>query len=299
MSARRLPPYAALRAFEAVARRLSFTRAAEELGVTQAAVSRQVAALERLLGVDLVERRPEGNRLTEAGQALYPALRESYDRIEEALRKVSAWPRRSVLTVSVAPFFSSVWLTPRIMDFIEAHPEIDLRLHHAYRPPEYARERVDCGINWGEGDWPNVEAEKFLDGSMAVVCAPTLASEMAAPAELLRGPLLYEFKASDWSDWLASAGVEAPQDLAMTRIDDTHALRRAALEGHGFALIIRSLVGEDLQLGRLVEPFSYLVDTGSHYYFNRPAGAELTSAMRAFRRWLFGAKGAAAASRQA
>lgn len=289
MAKRHLPPFAALRAFETVARCLSFTRAAEELGVTQAAVSRQVRLLERDLGVQLVERHARHNALTAAGQTLASALGDSFDAMQDALTAVSSRPARRVLTVSVAPYFSACWLTPRIMRFLDAHPQIDLRLHHSYHPPDYRRDQIDLGISWGEGRWPGMVAEKLLAGDLTPLCSPDFLASCAKfsqPVDLLALHLLYEFRQSDWSAWFTSAGVAQDGNFLATRLDDSNTLRRAALQGHGVALFFKSLVEEDLALGRLVQPFDIAVDTGCHYFLNYPAARDLNAAGKAFRRWL-------------
>lgn len=289
MPVRHLPPFAALRAFEATARSLSFTHAAEDLGVSQAAVSRQVAKLEHHLGIRLIDRHATSNELTRAGQTLATALRDSLDAIEAALRTISPSPSRDVVTVSVAPFFSAVWLTPRIMRFIDANPGIDLRLHHSYRPPDYRRDHVDLGINWGSGKWPGVTAHRVFDGSLSPVCSPDLCGSLepfSTPADLLAQPLFYEFHERDWANWFAAAGLDFAERGTPTRIDDTNALRRAALEGHGVALFITALAEEDLAIGRLVQPFDIAVDTGDHYFLNHPSERELPAAAKRFRRWL-------------
>ena len=178
------------------------------------------------------------------------------------------------------------------MGFIEAHPAIDLRLHHAYTPPDYRREQVDLGVNWGTGDWPGVTAEKVLDGGLTPVCAPRLAARLRDENRtdaVLSLPLFYEFCEDDWRAWLRGCGGEGARvdGASMTRIDDSHALRRVALEGHGLALFFRELAAEDLAIGRLVQPFDHVVDTGSHYFLTCPEGRELSAAAKAFRRWLF------------
>ncbi len=285
----KIPSLSALRAFEAVASTRSFTAAADELGVTQAAVSRQVRSLEELLGVPLIQRLHGTNELTEFGHRLYVPLRDSLDRIDSAIRSVSAWPTKTLLTVSVAPFFSSVCLTPRIMSFIHANPSIDLRIHHSYAPPDYTRERIDMGINWGDGDWRGVETVKVMDGGLTVVCAPELADVNMlenSPAALRKHALFYEFKLKDWVQWFNQAGIDDMQNFTATRIDDTHALRRIALNGDGFALLCREMVIEDLDCGRLRQPFGTTVDTGCHYYLNYPSDRELSSAAKKFRSWL-------------
>ena len=284
---RRLPPFAALRAFEAVSRTLSFTRAAEALGVTQAAVSRQVRALENDLGLQLIERRPGENELTREGETLSRAIRESMDTIRIAIEDITGSNRHDPLTVSVAPFFSTVRMTPKVMSFIKSNPDIDLRLHHAYTPPDYRREAVDMGINWGRGDWPGVVAEKLLDGSLCPMCTPEIARKLSAdPERLFDHTLLYEFSFEDWRMWSVAAGFDMPADASGVRIDDTHALLQSALSGDGIALLFPSLLGNELASGRLVQPFPNSVDTGHHYYLNYPSYRPLPPAARRFRDWL-------------
>jgi DNA-binding transcriptional LysR family regulator len=289
MPSRLLPPFAALRAFEAVARTLSFTRAAQELGVTQAAVSRQVRALEQELGIRLVDRHTTHNALSTSGRTLFAALRDGMDCMDAGVRAVSPRPGRTILTASVAPFFSACWLTPRIMHFIEANPAIDLRLHHSYEPPDYRRDQIDLGINWGDGRWSGVKAEQVFDGSLTPVCSPEFLRRRKLgnePGDLLGQPLFYEFHQKDWADWFRAAGVELSGCPVATRINDSNALRRIALEGHGVALFFRSLMQDDLIIGRLVQPFDRVVDTGCHYFLNYPSDRELSAGGKRFRRWL-------------
>lgn len=285
---RSFPSFASLRAFEAVGRTLSFTGAAEELSISQAAVSRQVRALDDVLGVVLLERGHRHNELTLAGQALHGPLRESFDRIDEAVRAVSTRLGPTIVTISVAPFFSSVWLTPRIMSFREQNPDVDPRLHHAYAPPDYRRDQVDLGINWGSGAWSGVTSTKLLDGAMAPVHAPTVRVSLPLdrPGDLAKHRLLYEFSPEDWLAWFARAGDVDTTMTEMIRIGDTHALRRAALDGQGCALVSTALFKDDLETGRLVQPFDMTVDTGDHYFLNYPADRPLSAAAKRFRRWL-------------
>ncbi len=284
----KLPSFSSLRAFEAVAETLSFTAAAKNLTVTQAAVSRQVKNLENELGVTLLNRLPAGNNLTPNGHRLYRGLRDGLDTIDAAVRSVSTHPGRVSLTVSVAPFFSANWLSPRIMTFIDRHPDIDLRLHHSYQPPDYQREQVDLGINWGTGIWKNVEAVKVLDGTLIPLCAPSFiqsAGPFMSAEDIAKAPLFCEFAMDDWRQWFSMSVVQS-ESLNITRIDDSHALRRVALEGHGIALFFKSLAQEDLEFGRLVQPLPHGVNTGYHYFLNYPKSRDLSRAAKIFRRWL-------------
>lgn len=286
---RRLPSLVALRTFEAVGRLLSFTKAARELGVTQAAVSRQIKNLESDLGIRLIKRGPAKHRLTSAGRVLFETMFHSLEEIATVVENIAGRRDKTVLTVSVAPFFSACWLTPRIMSFLNDHPEIDLRLHHSYAPPDYRRENIDAGINWGAGDWSDIEVVKILDGKLTPVCSPEYygdGTRLRKPADLRGHTLLYEFAPADWLVWFAQAGVSPPESLSTIQLDDSHALRRAALDAHGVALFFRNLVDEDLRTGKLVQPFNVCADTGKHYFFNYPAALELPPKIEQLRHWL-------------
>ncbi|MEM7635579.1 MAG: LysR substrate-binding domain-containing protein [Pseudomonadota bacterium] len=289
MVRRNLPPFAALRVFDTVSRTLHFTQAAEELGLTQAAVSRQVKALEDELGVRLINRRAGGNSLTSAGAKLSIGLREGLDMIAQSIGEVSS-SQRQTLTVSVAPFFSAVWLTPRLAGFARLHPGIDVRLHHAYRPPNYECDEIDLGINWGDGDWPNASVEKVFDGCLTPVCSRQAAGTVPPapePAHLLNLPLYCEFAVSDWTGWFNAAGIHADVPaLNVTRVDDTHAMLSATLETGGFALMFKSLITDIPYSGQLVQPFAETVDTGNHYFLSRPSKQPLSATGKKFRDWI-------------
>jgi DNA-binding transcriptional LysR family regulator len=287
---RRLPSLSALRAFEAVARTLSFTKAAEELGVTQAAVSRQVKALEEHLAVRLVNRGPGRNALTDSGEILFGGVYRGFHAIEQSVERITGSGAREILNVSVAPFFSARWLTPRLMTFRHRHPDIELRLHHSYHPADHRREGIDIGINWGSIHWPGVRREKVLDGSLTAVMSPALLARrgpLTRPVQMLDLTLLYEFDFKDWQLWFERAGVVPVPQVESLRLSDSHALLRAALDGHGVALFFADLVREDLDSGRLLQPFPVRAHTGYDYFLNYPETLELSSKAKAFRRWIF------------
>jgi DNA-binding transcriptional LysR family regulator len=285
---RRLPSLSALRSFEAVARTLSFTRAAQELGVSQAAVSRQMKALETVLSVRLVVRGGTGNVLTDAGEELYGGVHRAFEAIEQAVDRISGSQGREIINVSVAPFFSARWLTPRLISFFRRYPEIDLRLHHAYSPADFRREGIDIGINWGAGSWSGAKTELVLAGDLTPVLSPGLASKIGPlrhPNQLLKLFLLYEFNLDDWRAWFAMSDVAMPA-VDCLRLNDSHALRRMAIDGHGVALLFAELVADDLGSGRLVQPFPIKVNTGANYYLNYPADIDLPSKSTKFRMWI-------------
>lgn len=283
-----MPSLTALRSFEAVARTLSFTKAAAELAVTQAAISRQVKALEAALSVMLVVRGKSRNTLTDAGEMLYSGIHRGFDSIEQAVDRISGSGGREILNVSVAPYFSAHWLTPRLISFFRRHPEIDLRLHHSYHPADFRREGIDIGVNWGAGHWPGAMIDLVLAGDLTPVLSPALARQagpLTHARQLLHLPLFYEFDLGDWKAWFDASGV-AMTDLNSLRLNDSHALRRMALDGHGVALFFAELLQDDLDAGRLVRPFRTQVNTGADYYLNYPHDVELPSKSKKFRRWI-------------
>jgi LysR family glycine cleavage system transcriptional activator len=285
---RSLPPLATLRVFDAVARHASFTRAADELAITQAAVSRQIKRLEEDLGAALFVRGHRSIAITPAGRKLQRAARQAFAAIAAATEAIAADRRARRLSISVSPFFSAAWLTPRLPGFQRKHPDLRVELHHAYAPPDYHRADIDLGINWGRGRWPGIVAEKVLDGALAPMLAPALrrARRIKAPADLLRLPLLYEFDEADWRAWFAAAGVAAPERLHLRRIDDSHALQQAALDGQGVALFFVALAPPDLAAGRLEQPFATALADGRDYYLNYPRRSARAAGLRMFRQWL-------------
>lgn len=279
-----------LRAFESVARHGSFKRAAEELHVTQSALSHHVRHLEAELGMPLIVRAHRRIELTNEGRQLCGDCAQGFQGLEAAVDRLSRAARPDTLTVSVAPYFSARWLTPRLGRLWAQHPQLNLQLHHAYRPADFLRDPVDAGIGWGDGHWPGVEALLVVPGTLTPVCSPAyLATLRRKPAARdLRGcRLFYEFDAAHWLGWFAAAGVDVDADaLDATRIDDSHALRRTALDGHGFALFFTALVREDLDAGLLVAPFARTVDPGSAYYLARPLNRAPSAALQAFTQWI-------------
>ena len=284
----RLPPLTALRTFEAAGRHLNFTRAAEELNVTQAAVSHQIRSLEAHLGVTLFRRRGRGLALSESGRALLPVLGEAFGRIAEAIESLSAVEQAGVLNVTLRPYFGMKWLAPRLGRFWQACPQIALRLHHSIEPVDFAREEADLAVLWGRGDWPGVEAELLLGGALSPVCSPLLmagAHPLRAPADLSHHNLLHEESHDLWTRWLAAAGAREVDPRAGTIIDDTNVRLEAAIDGQGVVLGWIPLLADDLAAGRLVRPFDpALEDYG--YYVVTPPGGLARPKVRAFRDWL-------------
>jgi DNA-binding transcriptional LysR family regulator len=279
-----------LRAFEAVGRHGSFKRAADELHVTQSALSHHVRHLEQHLGLPLLRRLHRRIELTDEGRRLCGDCTSGFDALERAVRQLMASDAQDALTVSIAPYFSAKWLTPRLGRWWARHPNIDLQLRHAYQPADFLHDRVDAGISWGDGRWAEAEVKQVLSGALVAVCSPALARELAPRkkglAALARQRLFCEFDKRHWEQWFSNAGDSAPRKLDVVLIDDSHALRRAAIDGHGVALFFRGLLEDDLESGQLVQLLDVSVDPGAAYYYVRPRGRPVGAKLAAFQRWL-------------
>lgn len=289
MGHRSLPSLTALRSFEALARTLSFTRAAEELGVTQAAVSRQIRHLEDNLSVRLVERRPGSvDRLTDSGQILFNGLSAGFTNIAEAVQQISGSGDRQILSVSVPPFFSSEWLTPRLHRFLSAHPEIELRLYHSYHAADHRRDWIDIDVSWGAHVSGDTTHDKLVDGALVPVASPEFIArhDILSPTALLGLPLFHEFDPAHWHLWFAARSVETPSKILSLRLNDSHALLRMAIDGHGVALFFSSLVEREVASGRLCRVFPETVHVGSDFCLAYPATGQLASKAQKFRRFL-------------
>jgi len=295
---RRLPPLNAVRAFEASARHGSFTRAADELAVTQAAVSQQVRRLEDWLQVKLFRRTEAGLELTELGRLYLKPLTLALDQIADATARVRPGARGGVLTLTTTPAFAAKWLVPRIGRFIAAWPEIDVRLSATNRLVDFAAEGVDLAIRLGPGDWPGLDVEKLFDEEVFPVCSPVLRDGcpgLRGPADLRRHVLLHDDSIVHWRYWLRLAGVNDVEWSRGPRFSDSGMLLDVAAAGQGVALGQRVLAADDLAAGRLVKPFDLTVRNTYGFYVATPAGAAPRRAVSAL--WSFLVAEAAATPR--
>lgn len=277
-------PLNALRAFEAAARHLSFTRAAVELCVSQGAVSHQVAALERRLGVSLFRRLPRGLALTDEGLALVPVVGEAFDRIGATLDRYAGGRMREVLTVGVVGTFLSGWLLPRLDDFGRKHPEIELRLMSNNNRVDLSGEGLDCAIRFGDGAWHGTHAVPLIEAPLSPLCTPVIAARLAAPGDLVREALLRSYRADEWPRWFDAVEMACPR-LAGPVFDSSAVMVAAALAGHGVALAPPAMFAADLAAERLVQPFATQVSLG-RYWFTRLQSKRETPAMAAFAAWV-------------
>ncbi len=284
-----LPSLNALRAFEAAARHLSFTRAAEELNVTQGAVSHQVKSLEAQLGLTLFHRRHQRLELTGDGQACLPFVRDSFDRLAAGFEQMRERDRSGVLTVSVSPNFAANWLVHRLGRFVDAHPEIDLRISAVLRHIDFAREDVDIAVRHGTGDWPGLHVTRLATERLFPACSPKLLEgprPLRSPADLGHHTLLHLDSRTDWLKWLDAAGVEGIDLSKGTLFDQTSLVIDAAVAGQGVAQVRSALVATHLISGRLVMPFQLTLPVPYAYYIVCPRPIAERPKVRVFREWL-------------
>ena len=279
-------PLNALRAFEAAARHLSFTRAALELHVTQNAVSAQVKNLEDRLGVPLFRRLPRGLALTDEGAALLPALGDSFERMRLVLEQLQGGLKVEVLTVAVVGTFAVGWLLPRLAGFQRAQPSVDLRMLTHNNRVDLAAEGLDYAIRFGDGAWHGTEAWPLVDAPLAPLCSPRIAQRLARPEDLARETLLRSYRADEWPRWFAAAAPGRAAPIARgTMFDSSITLAAAAAQGAGVALLPVAMFDEALRDGRLARPFPQAVSLG-RYWLTRLKSRPESPAMRTFRDWL-------------
>lgn len=282
-------PLNALRAFESSARHLSFTLAAAELNVTQAAVSQQVRGLEARLGAPLFRRLPRGLALSDEGHALLPVVADAFGRMEAVVQQFDNGHFFEVLTVGVVGTFAVGWLLPRLRLFQQSSPFIDLRLMTHNNVVDLAGEGLDFAIRFGDGTWQGLQSEHLLAAPLAVLCTPGIAARIARPQDLAHETLLRSYRPDDWPGWFAAAGVACPA-IRGPVFDSSRLMVEAAMQGAGVALAPASMFERELGEGRLVRPLATEVMTGS-YWLTRLRSRATGPAMEAFRTWLLAQTG--------
>jgi len=294
---RRLPPLNALRAFEAAARHLSFTKAAEELNVTPAAISHQIKTLEEITGAPLFKRLTRALALTERGRDALPALSDGFDLLADATAKLTNTQQSSVLTLTTAPSFAARWLVPRLDEFQEQNPDIKVRIDASLTLVDLRRDGVDVAIRYGLGDYPGHHAERLFEEEVFPVCSPKLmdgAHPLRTPEDLAHHTLLHSGRVEsdwaypEWRMWLKSAGAADVDWRKGPEFSLEDMAVQAALAGHGVALVNTSLVSDDLDSGALVRPFTLRLQTDFAYYLVIPTQSINHPPVMAFRKWLLG-----------
>ena len=288
---RRLPPLNALRGFEAAARLGSFNRAAEELFVTPSAISHQVKSLEEYLGVPLFRRDKRRIVLTASGEKYLGAVEHALDEIDMATRRLVASPNASAVNISVAPGFLTRWLVPRISDFQERFPDVELRLSASMGTVDFLHSDTDMAIYFGTGDWSGVDAHYLKGVTLVPVCSPRLLDgerPLRNPEDLRHHTLLrVSSRPDEWKQILDKAGIDRSSMNKVMTFSSTSLALSAAIEGAGVALTESSLVERELDYGQLIVPFELELETRNGFYLVYQKGRQLNYGMRSFRDWLF------------
>lgn len=277
-------PLNALRAFEASARHLSFTRAALELCVTQAAVSQQVRILEDRLNRVLFKRLPRGLEMTDEAQALFAVLTDAFGQIDTIFRKFEGGEYREVLTVAAVGTFAVGWLLPRIEQFRQAHPFVELRLRTNNNVVNLAAEGLDFAIRFGSGLWPATHNEMLCEAPLTVLCTPETAQRLSQPADLLQEDLLRSYRADEWDNWFAAAGVTAER-INGAVFDSSRLMVETVIHTGGAALVPAMMFARELAAGQLVRPFEIEISMGG-YWLTHLKSKPITPAMEIFRDWI-------------
>lgn len=292
---KRLPSLNAMRAFEAAARHLSFTRAAEELNVTQAAISHQVKALEEDLGISLFRRLNRALLLTAAGQALFPSIGEALDILNLAVDKLHRDDQAGELTVTTMDSFAATWLVPKLGRFRKAYPDIDVRVATSDESIDFGRTNVDLAIRYGVGNWTGVSVERLMTEEVFPVCAPELAqadTPLVCPSDLKYHTLLHDDMRVDWRMWLMAAGQPDVDANKGPTYQHSNLVIQAAMQGDGVALSRSVLVADALEAGKLIKPFDVALPADYAYYVVCPHANLTRPKVKAFRDWLFAEAGA-------
>lgn len=286
--ARRLPSLNALKAFEAAARRESFTRAAEELAVTQGAVSHQVKALEQELGVKLFTREPRRLAITAAGREYLTVVRDALDRISAGTEALLQRQNAGALTVSTSPNFAAKWLVHRLGRFAEQHPAIDLRVGATLHHVDFAHEDVDVAIRHSDGIEAGLNVTQLFTEELFPVCSPALLSGRPAlrdPGDLAGLTLLHLDSRQDWTKWLDVAGVDGADLTLGPVLNQASMVIDAAVDGQGVALARTGLAVHDLIAGRLVRPFPLALPVVYGYWIVCPEVTASLPKIATFRNW--------------
>jgi len=287
--ARRLQPLKALPSFEATARLLSFSKAADELHVTHGAVSRAVRHLEDRLGVQLFVRATRSITLTAVGSAFAGEVRIALDRLAAAAAATAREQSSGVLSVSTLDSFAAKWLVPRLFRFRRAHDDIDVRLSTSEKLADFVSDGIDIAIRYGQGHYPGVVAELLMQEDLSPVCSPRLLKgrhALRSPSELRYHTLIHDEFHIDWATWLRIVGITDVDPHRGPMFHSSEHAVQAAIQGEGVILGRSALIADDLAAGRLVRPFSVAVPAGLAYYIAYPARALQRRKVKVFRDWL-------------
>ncbi len=283
---RSLPSLAGLRGFEVAARLMSFSAAAQELNVTQTAVSHRIKTLEAQLGVKLFYRSGKTITLTDAGKKLLPEASESFGRLENIIHQIKTDSETRVVAVSVTPSFASKWLIQRLGNFWSAYPEIQLNIHHTLENANFTTDGVDIAIRGGNGDWPGLVTKLPLPLEQSPICHPSVLEgkhPLKTASDLRHHNLLHEDNYEDWTLWLEAAAVDDVDPQSGNVMNDSNSLGIAVENCQGIALGRLSLIENDLKTGKIVKPFKISIASNFSYYLVCPKEKAEDPGVQAFR----------------
>ncbi|KIC22463.1 LysR substrate-binding domain-containing protein [Leisingera sp. ANG-Vp] len=286
-----LPSISSLRALEALDRLGSASAAAEELALTQGAVSRQLQTLEKQLGMELVQRDQKRLTLTSEAQDYAAEIRQALNQIVQSTLRLQAAPLAGTLNLAILPAFGMRWLMPRLPEFARLHPDVTINMSTRLEPFNFATEPFDAAIHFGNADWPGTRSLLLKHEQLLPVCAPGLLEgrSISAPEDILKLPLLHiQTRTTAWGDWFERKGISAKEDLSGTIYDQFATITQAALHGLGVALMPDYLVEQDLATGRLVALHGEAAETEGAYYLVWPERKSGAPALVKFREWLAG-----------
>lgn len=283
-----LPPLNPLKAFESAARLSSLTLAAEELNVSQVAVSRQVKVLEQYFGLVLFKRLHRGIELTREGQQLYEGITGAFENIATAARAVSRRGRRDILSIQSYTTFSQKWLIPRLAEFHTANSRIEVRLSSSTAPVDFEAQNLDAAIRSGKGDWPGLHAELLAEIELMPVCSPSFAQtiELKSLDDLAKARLLHSMaRPNDWASWLSGVGCLMEQKPGI-KFENSALAYEAALMDIGVAIGMTVLVQRQLQSGALIAPYTQTCKNGEGYYLTWPKNQKPSQPLIRFLTWI-------------
>jgi LysR family glycine cleavage system transcriptional activator len=282
------PPLNPLRTFEVAARLCSLTLAAEELNVSQVAVSRQVKVLEEYLGVILFRRLHRGIELTDEGRLLFEGVNRAFNDISNATRRVSRRGRRDILAIQSYTTFSQRWLIPRLTHFHDAHPKIEIRLSSSIAPVDFETQNLDAAIRAGKGDWHGLHCEKLVDIELVPICSPAFQRQhnLRHPDDLRRVRLLHSMaRPTDWQAWIKRAGANVDPTPGI-RFESSALAYEAAAMDSGVALAVKVFVKRQLQNGSLIAPFDQVCFSGEGYFLTWPKTVPPSPTLKKFLDWM-------------
>ena len=284
-----LPPLRSLEVFEVAARCQSFTAAANELFVTQSAVSRQVQELEQWLDLKLFVRSGPHLKVTATGKALAERIGQAMGTLREAVQMARPAPHNRYITLSMLPSLNTKWFAPRLGRFIQSHPDIDLRIAASRDLViDFDADEIDAAIRYGTGNWPHLSADLLAEETVTPVCTPAYAERVGlkAPADLHNAILLQTESKDNWVAWFQAAGLEHRAAERGPYLGDGSAILQAVIDGQGVALGRSILIADDLQAGRIIAPFQLRLKSSYSYWFLTPSHRIASTNLSAVREWL-------------